>query len=157
MTREWFTAQMARMAGLRFPPADLETHWEGLSDLPEAVLQASVARAIRTRVEFPTPAELREDADVVAPSLREMDPSRSRTVDLPVPMTMGTLPTGTPIVARRTYTPVCERCQDTGFAPVDDSERPNAVTPCVCRATNPVLVRRRQAQARYAEARERRR
>ena len=61
MTRDIFTAQMRRMNGLRFPPADLGTHWEGLSDLPIDVLTRAIERSIRTRSDFPTPAELRRE------------------------------------------------------------------------------------------------
>ena len=61
----WFREQMTRLMGLKFAPADLTTHWEALSDVPEPVLAAAVSRAQRSRVDFPTPIELRQDADAV--------------------------------------------------------------------------------------------
>ncbi len=33
-----FIAQMQRLMGLKFPPDTLDTHWEGLQDIPEAAL-----------------------------------------------------------------------------------------------------------------------
>ena len=142
----WFTAQMQRMRDLRFPPSSGRMHWEGLRDMPAAVLEAAVTRAIHTRSAFPTPAELREDADVAAPRpvWREPEPD-----PLPDPVVLGTLPTGAPVVARYRHDPSCADCCDTGWRPTG----PRDVTRCGCWSTNPVLVRRRDAQRRYAEAR----
>ena len=139
MIPAWFTAQMARMADLRFPPSSLAMHWEGLRDLPDAVLDAAVTRAIQTRASFPAPAELREDADVAAPRplWRELE-----TEPLPAPVVLGTLPTGAPVVARSRYVPQCPDCGDSGFAPAGE----RTVRRCACWQTNPVLLRRREVQ-----------
>ena len=130
-------------------PSSLQMHWEGLKDVPEAVLEAAVTRAIQTRASFPAPAELRDDADVAAqrPVWREPEAE-----PLPEPVLLGMLPTGAPIVARsqpRAY--ACEACGDTGFEPAGE----RTVRKCGCWASNPVLVRRREAMRRYAEARSR--
>ena len=151
MIPPWFQRQMARLADLRFPPSSLQMHWEGLRDVPEAVLEAAVTRAIQTRASFPAPAELREDADVAAPApaWREIEPE-----PLPAPVQIGTLPTGAPVVARSRYTAHCEVCTDSGWKEfVTRNGASRAVCKCDCWATNPVLVRRREAQRRYAEAR----
>jgi hypothetical protein len=68
VTRDLFAAQMRRMNGLRFAPADLSTHWAGLGDLPLDVLTRAVERSIRTRSDFPTPVEVRQDADLSRPT-----------------------------------------------------------------------------------------
>ena len=147
MIPTWFQQQMARMADLRFPPSSLAMHWEGLRDVPEAVLEAAVTRAIQTRASFPAPAELREDADVATPRpvWREIEPE-----PLLEPVLLGTLPTGAPVVARSRYEPHCPDCNDTGWAATEDRHH---VRRCGCWATNPVLTRSREAQRKYAEAR----
>jgi hypothetical protein len=48
MTLDFFNAQMDRLSGLRFPPVDMTTHWEALSDLPAEALEAAVTHAQRT-------------------------------------------------------------------------------------------------------------
>ena len=63
-TRDAFDAQMSRLAlGLRWPPADLTSHFEALKDLPDDHLRLAVNRALQSREVFPTPSELRQDCD----------------------------------------------------------------------------------------------
>ena len=151
----WFQQQMARMADLRNAPSKfyadgtpesdpeicLRMWWEGLSDMAPAVLEDAVGHAVKTRTFFPRPAELREDADVAAPRpvWREIEPE-----PLPEPVVLGTLPTGAPVVARSRYIPQCPDCGDSGFVPAGE----RTVRRCACWQTNPVLLRRREAQQR---------
>lgn len=176
MTRAFFEAQMARMTGLRFVPADLETHWEGLQDLPEGVLEAAVSRAVKVRIDFPVPQELRQDADIVAQRLTR-EPDEDRGVDLAEPVTIGTLPTGTPVVQRRVWRFYCNRCDDSGWEwlwcgdPMmlgdlecdpfrvrmrcercGDHRAHSWARRCACWDTNPALVKKRERQQQYAEA-----
>ena len=46
MTRSEFKIEMDRLRGLRFPPAVMETHWEGLQGVNIADLHRGVTRAI---------------------------------------------------------------------------------------------------------------
>src|SRR3990167_1787357 len=54
-----FVHQMQRLAGLKFAPADLGTHWAGLQGVPPDDLARGVTAAIRQCDSFPSPAELR--------------------------------------------------------------------------------------------------
>jgi hypothetical protein len=115
---EFFNEQMDRLRGLRFVPASLATHWEALSGMPEAALEAAVTRAGRTRSEFPTPVELRQDADQVAPPAAALELDRSEP--LPEPVELGAVQVGgnegalklPP--ATRLWRYYCETCNDTG-------------------------------------------
>lgn len=175
MTVEFFNQQMARMGGLKFRPADLTTHWEALQDMPEAVLEAAVTRAQRSRVEFPTPAELREDADHVARHVSPTGQDEDRGVDLPEPVTIGHLPSGLPVVQTREWKYYCDECQDSGSRSFWCGDVASARYPwmavrkcgtrncrkaqyehewverCPCWESNPALVRKRESQRKYAE------
>ena len=59
MTREVFNAQLRRLAGLKYTPPMLDTHWEALCDLSEDELAGAVTMAARHCDDFPSPAELR--------------------------------------------------------------------------------------------------
>lgn len=59
MERKLFDKQMRRLAGLKFAPATMDTHWEGLADLTDDELDGAIGIAVRTCNEFPSPAELR--------------------------------------------------------------------------------------------------
>lgn len=174
MTADFFKQQMERLMGLRFAPADLGTHWEALSDLPELVLEAAVTRAQRTRADFPTPVELRQDADQVAP-IRADDEPESRELDRPI--LLGSLPDGTEIHATRLWNYYCEACSDSGMQEfwcgshrrqpwldiricplpkckkLGDGYGHSWVQPCLCISWNPELKRRREQDAKYAAAR----
>jgi hypothetical protein len=174
MMRELFTAQMRRMNGLRFPPADLSTHWAGLGDLPIDVLTRAVERSIRTRSDFPTPAEVRQDADLSQPTLTPPaeEPEDTR---LPAPIQVSVaashLSQEHTIVITHAHTYHCETCSDTGWETHWCGGTPQHpwvglyrcarggthadhewTTACACTATNPALVRRRErAAVKYAE------
>ena len=120
----WFAEQMARMSELRFPPSSLMMHWEGLQDMPLHVLRDAVTRAIPTRTHFPTPREIREDADIAGPKS-----TWQAEGDV-----------------------FCELCQDTGWKPVT-TDRGSEVVRCECYVGNPVIQRKRDATRKYAEAR----
>ena len=169
MTRDEFKAQMRRLSGLRFVPASFEGHFEVLSKLPLPVLHAAVGRAVSSRVEFPTPAELLQDADQVkhlaAPTLPEPD----RTTELAEPVQFE-VPNYGSITVTGEHRYHCDTCSDTGMSSHwcggDNSrypwldlyrcERYNAHAEhdwsrrCTCWETNPVLVRKRERQQQYA-------
>jgi hypothetical protein len=173
MTRAEFDGQMRRLAGLRFMPADLATHYEGLRDLPVTALMSAVSRAIRTRSEFPTPHELRMDADVEARAVPvEAEPADTllaHPVDVVIPASALTPALTLHITHAHDY--ACDVCRDTGWASLWCGQRPSYawlavhscgrqgghgehewVRHCHCRSTNRVLARRRAAAAvKYAQ------
>lgn len=173
MTWEFFETQMQRLRGLRFVPADMTTHWEALSELPESALEAAVSRAQRTRVDFPTPVELRQDADQAAPMQAEPEPDRSGALSEPRAIVVGndasdvhlTLP------VTRTWTYYCDVCGDSGWRGLwcggdpkpkswlehrtcgrrDSRHLPHEwVEPCPCAEWNPAIKRRKEAEGKYA-------
>jgi hypothetical protein len=157
------------LTGLRFAPADMTTHWEALQDLPADVLTAAVTHAQKTRSEFPTPHELRQDADTVAHRVRASEPEPDRSVALPAPVEIP-MPAGVPpLRIEREWRDDCPVCRDTGMRSFwcgdgrrqpwllpERCERPKAhsshewVRRCECYDTNPTIRRRNDAQARYA-------
>jgi hypothetical protein len=168
-----FREQMARLMGLKFAPADMLTHWEALQDIPDDILGAAVSRAQKTRVEFPTPAELREDCDAVAHTVRPPAPEPDRGSDLEQPVTLGMLPDGRPVTAQRLWVYYHPECGDTGseslwcgapgphtkpWQTVQDCgrRRPHDghewVRPCACAESNPALIRKRENQQKFADA-----
>lgn len=175
MTLDFFNRQMDRIGGLRFRPADLTSHWEALQSLPDVVLEAAVARAQRTRSEFPTPAELLVDADLVARHVNPVGPDEDRGVDLPGPVLIGRLPNGTPIYQERTWKYYCDDCEDSGMRSFWCGDEPSSRYPwlqvrrchgpkckltqyahdwserCTCWDTNPKLVKDRERAQKYAE------
>lgn len=170
MTRDGFDKQMARLFGLRFAPVDTETHWEALQDIPLVVLTAAITRAQKTRSDFPTPIELREDADVMAHVV--IAPTEDRSVELAQPFTITVPNVGTVVSVTREWKYYCEICSDNGWAAFwcgDDGpglkpwygrgscERRGAhgshewVKRCLCFESNPALVRQRERTQKYAE------
>lgn len=173
----WFREQMSRMTGLKFAPPDLSTHWEALDDLPPLVLEAAVTLAQVTRVDFPTPVELRRDADQATASARSAV-VEDRSVELPAPVALGTLPTGQALPpATRLWRYYCEDCSDTGrvshwcgagrrqpWLEIRECEAYRCrsikaghpeyghewVTPCPCAESNPAIRRQREKDAKYA-------
>lgn len=178
MTRPDFNRQLARLGGLRFVPADTETHWEALRDLPLPVLEAAVSLAQRTRNDFPTPVELRQDADHARPKTHAVDPDRSEA--LPEPVALGVLPTGRALPpATRLWRYYCEVCNDTGVQSLwcgANRRQPwlewrecgtfncksikhghqdyghEWMKPCACADSNPAVLRKREQGAKYAPA-----
>jgi hypothetical protein len=171
MTDAFFHTQMARLIGLKFVPGDMTTHWEALQDLPEEVLIDAVSRAGRTRVDFPTPHELRQDADMGRTIT--LPEEEDRTVALDEPYTVYVPHSPAPLHIRREWTYYCTHCSDSGWRsswcgeqtfkkPWQESElcglyREHAahewVIHCLCYTSNPALVRKRSAQQQYAVTR----
>jgi hypothetical protein len=173
MTRGDFNGEMVRMLGLRFAPATMDTHWEGLQSIPVADLHRGVTRAILSRSEFPTPAELRADCDAER-VIPHDDPSLGRgEVLLDAPIPLGVLPDGTVLpAATHAWTYCCETCSDTGWQSVwcgvgrsrsvwvtvsADCGRYVTHEPhefsrkCACWDSNPVLVAARNRQRKYSQ------
>lgn len=174
MSLEFFRAQMARLSGLRFVPAEYDTHWEGLRDLPDAVLEAAVTLAQRSQSDFPTPAEIRIYADEVAHRVRQVEPEEDRAVPFDVPRAIGTLPDGTPVRQMAEWRYYDEDCSDLGWRsswcgteanrrypwmPVQACGRTQAhdahewAESCPCAATNPAIQRRHARAQKYAAER----
>lgn len=172
MTEVFFHEQMDRLSGLRFAPSDLTTHWEALSDIPQAVLEAAVTRAQLTRSEFPTPVELRQDADVVAHLARPVAPEDDRSTPLAEPFTIDVPQAGKVISVTREWKYFCDRCDDSGVESLWCGEAGPSIKPwqtrqacertklhlphewarkCICFESNPALVKKRERQQKYAE------
>lgn len=177
MTVEFFNRQMDRMAGLRFAPVDMTTHWEALRSLPDLALEAAVTRAQRTRVEFPTPIELRQDADqsVTVPSAIDPDPTRGTDLAEPkqilIQNAANDLSFTLPVTREWTY--YCDSCSDSGWeslfcGPVKDPlKKPwwtsracdrrgehashEWIIACPCRDWNPAIKRRKERDGKFAE------
>lgn len=169
-----FREQMTRLLGLKFAPSDMLTHWEALADVPADVLAAAVSRAQKTRVEFPSPAELRQDCDAVAHLVRVVV-DEDRGVDVP-PVVLGTLPTGAEIRVSREWRYYHSECGDSGVQSLWCGEDGTSTKPwqirqacertkpheahewirrCTCFDSNPELIRKRERQQKYAEAKAR--
>jgi hypothetical protein len=168
MTEPFFHEQMSRLVGLRFVPSDLTTHWEALQDLPTTVLADAVSRAGRTRVDFPTPVQLREDADLCRAGTQVDSPDQ--TTPLAAPYAITVPQTNTVVRVTREWRYYCEDCSDSGRVarwcghPAQkkpwQSELPcerrgehgthEWMDRCPCAETNPALVRKRARQAQYA-------
>jgi hypothetical protein len=92
MRLTFFSAQMTRLAGLHFAPSSFEGHRDALSDLPEEALDAAVSLALRTRDTFPTPFQLRQDADAARPRVVALPDDRSTPLEEPVVFHVPQLP-----------------------------------------------------------------
>lgn len=145
-TRDAFDAQMSRLAlGLRWPPADLTSHFEALKDLPDDHLRLAVNRALQSREVFPTPSELRQDCDTARQNVSTTSGVFAYDPD------------------RRYH---CDECRDAGWAEghcngTQQCGMPSCATThyvhsyvkkCDCWETNPVLLRARDQAKRYAVA-----
>jgi hypothetical protein len=172
-----FRVQMQRMKGLRFMPDDLGTHWEGLSDLDQKLLENAVSLAIKECVDFPTPAELRAMSERISPRVTHDNHNPERQTDLEQPRYFNFPGVGRLKITRH-WAYYCETCHDTGFesfycsgdqvyagvfpctkAPWWDEARcSNAkehpahewTQHCGCWFTNPDLKRKRDYQAQQA-------
>lgn len=168
MSRDDFDALMAKMSGLRFMPADLDTHWEGLRALPERVLEAAISRAIACQSDFPTPHELRTYADAAArPEALVDEPNRRVELDEPKAFTVPHV--DHPLRVTHEWRYDCELCSDIGqrtFWCGDGRRQPwiylercarrevhgghEWVRRCECYENNPTVQRRLSNQAKYA-------
>ena len=169
MTVDFFNRQMDRLAGLRFAPADMTTHWEALQSMPDTVLEAAVTRAQSTRVEFPTPVELRQDADQSAPMQPDVEEDRGRDLETPITFTIPEIDKALHVTREWSY--YCDTCSDSGWrnyfcGGIQDVHKPwverrtcdrrhahgphEWIEPCVCVEWNPELKRRKARDAKYA-------
>jgi hypothetical protein len=168
VTEAFFNRQMSRLIGLRFVPADMTTHWEALCDLPEEVLSQAVSLAGRTRVDFPTPHQLRQDADMGRTVTLTNEPDRSAALDEPFSVTVPHTHSSLHITREWAY--YCDHCSDSGWRSwwcgeaagkkpwqsvwSCDTPREHGdhewVEHCVCYTSNPDLLRKRAAQQQYA-------
>jgi len=178
MTREIFDAQMGRLIVLKGWPDEIEEYFPVLSDIPEDVFTEAITHGLKTRMWFPTPAEVRADCDAVvrlrpvppvAPQVEELLEG-GRLVSIPNPLGGKALE----IHVTRDWRHDCETCRDTGWAskwcgaganaralPVvscgrrSDHDGHEFVEQCSCLDWNPTLRRRRDAGAKYSQAPER--
>ncbi|MEK9726099.1 MAG: hypothetical protein VW405_21785 [Rhodospirillaceae bacterium] len=151
-----FAAQCKRLEGLRFAPKSLQTHWEALQDIPLSALEAGITRSQRTRDDFPSPAQLREDIDAATRTdTAFVAGADARVRPLEAPVELGALPTGTVIRAMSDFIYVCDTCRDTGWDEVraHGAHGHATVRKCACWSTNPVLIAKRKQQAQYAAQR----
>lgn len=175
MSRPAFEAILQQLSGLRFLPADLETHWIGLRGVPADVLEAAVRRAAETRSQFPSPAELREDCDAVRTSLPAAPAPQSAQTPLARPLTIPVPQLNRSLTVTHLHVYQCERCNDSGWVSRwcdpspgrRDWEAPGRcarshengaghgayVEACPCSSTNPVLQHERATRARYVAQR----
>lgn len=166
MTADHCNFQLARLNILRGVPAEIYEYFGALRDVPDDVFSNAVSHSIRTRQWFPTPAELRADCDAVAPSRIdapdpqiEEPPFVGREVFLKNPFGDG----GITITLGRDWRFDCATCEDTGWAAHHCPERdcgrrfnhPHDPHPymlkCECATWNPTILRRRAANAKYAQ------
>ena len=169
-----FRDQMRRLMGLRFAPADLQTHWEALSDVPGGILAEAVSRAQKTRAEFPSPVELRQDCDAVAHLARPVVEDEDRGVALAKPFTITVPGVGTVVSITREWNYYCDHCEDTGMRSMWCGEFVEHVTKpwqmrmacertkehmphefvarCGCWDTNTALIRKRERMQKFADA-----
>ncbi len=173
MTAANFQQQMDRMTGLKYAPTDLTTHWEALRDLPEPVLAAAVGYAQRMCVDFPTPRELREFADVAKPDAGAAVEDRSTVLAQPYEITVPFV--SKPIRIEREWTYYCATCEDGGWEtlfcgdPLDPHKMPwvdsyacerhfphsphEWARQCRCYASNHAIQSRLERQRKYAAER----
>lgn len=166
-------AQLARLTLLRNAPESVEEYWAILAPVPEKVLAAGVAYALRTRAFFPAPVELLTDCDTARPrtydEALELPPGDAFTAVIRNPATGE----AHSIEVYREWKYYCDDCSDTGRRSLwcgraDDAGRKpwhdvspcgrrnehgshELVEPCACWHTNPALVRRRERDAKYSD------
>jgi hypothetical protein len=168
VTRAWFDAEMSRLAGLKFPPAELDTHWEALNDVPEDLLMFAIGRAQRESDDFPAPKMLRMYADQARRSTSlPVEADRSAPLDEPFDVT---LPTGVTLPIKRLWKYYCETCSDSGWRSFacgaaiaaqypwmtpskcgrthQDAYSHEWVDRCACEMSNPAILRRKDMAAR---------
>lgn len=162
MTAQAFKSQMDRLAGLKFAPADLTTHWEALHDLTPLELSEAIETAQRECDEFPSPKMLRMFVDQFRSriSIPEEDWSRATPIE---PKEIR-FPDGRVIRITHEWKYYCEDCSDTGqrvnwcaagpsvrrpWLSVYRCERKGDhgdhewTEPCPCAATNPDVQRKK--------------
>lgn len=115
MTFDFFTEQMDRLRGLKFPPTNLQTHWEALKDMPEILFAAAVTKAQPECDEFPSPKMLKVYADQLRVRVLGLEEEADRSIpapDLPPVVIPGTTKV---IPITRYWNYYCEACSDLGW------------------------------------------
>jgi hypothetical protein len=166
VTWDTFSAQMARLDGLKFKPHSLQSHWEQLHDMPEVLLSAAVEKAQAECSDFPSPKMLKIFAEAVRSRVIPVPPEEDRGADLPEPVELGTIPqAGLTLKAKRTWTYYDEACSDSGWQTIWCGETPpkpwldrghcgrnqehlphEFVVVCPCSTSNPAVIRRRERE-----------
>jgi hypothetical protein len=161
MTFAAFMQTMDRLSGLKFRPASLQTHWEALSDLGAAELNAAIERAQRECDEFPSPKMLRAFVALSAPRIGP-DEDRSRPIAQPIVIEFPQA--GLKLPVNRDWTFYCNTCEDTGWASFQCSGNASCgrdtehyaheyVKHCACWDSNPAVLKKRQRSAQQAATR----
>ena len=165
MTPEHCETQLARLTKLRGIPEDICEYFDALKDVPDELFTSAVGHALRTRVWFPVPAELRADCDAVntlAPTPREDSRIEAlagggREVVIVNPLNPEQQ---IRVKVDRIWRFDCDDCEDTGWrsrrCPQEPCGRRNDhqghewVDRCTCLDWNPTIKRRREAIAKYS-------
>lgn len=127
MTYAAFTTTMDRLAGLKFRPTSLQTHWEALSDLADVEIVAAIERAQRECEDFPAPKMLRMFVDEYRRDLPVPDEDLSR--EIPAELRTITTPYGDTHTFNREWKYFCEDCSDTGRRSYWCGDAPSARMP----------------------------
>lgn len=168
VTREFFDAQMGRLIVLKGWPDSVDEYFAVLTDIPEDVFTAAITQALRTRMWFPTPAEVRADCDAVVRLRPVPTPQAPQFEDIPGGRTV-TFPNpfgGPSLTLRitREWKYDCGDCGDTGWASRRCGEGhthcgrrqehgPHEfVEKCACIHWNPTIRRHREAGAKFSHA-----
>lgn len=115
MTQAAFESQMSRLAGLKYPPASMQTHWEALRDMPVELLEAAVTKAQDECSEFPSPKMLKIFADAVRGRVLPVPQEQDRSQPLAVPQVIEVPQAGKVLSFTRTWNYYCEQCSDQGM------------------------------------------
>jgi hypothetical protein len=171
--------QLERLVVLKNMPGDSDAYWDALQDIPLDVFSEAMTHALKTRAWWPTPAEIRMDADVVARQSRPMaehPTSRRVPLDGAVEVFIANPLGGKGITVKVTedVRRDCEGCEDTGVAKWWCGDEPSSrwpwllrrrcnrrdphsdhdwAEPCGCVATNAVIQRRKAyAAAKFSQS-----
>lgn len=173
MTPDFFERQIERLKPLGEASDQFkDEYWTALKDIPPDVFEAAVSHALRTRMWFPKPVELRHDADTVKAQVRTAVAVEDRSEPLAAPVTIGQTPAGTPVVQKRIWRYYCEKCSDSGMVswwcgPHGPTWKPwyedakcerygehaphEWVAKCACFESNPALQRKREQSQKFAD------
>jgi hypothetical protein len=170
MTPEHCQVQIDRLRVLKGQPADTFEYFGALEDLPDDRFTAAVSHALKTRMWFPTPAELRADCDAVhvaTPMPREESRIEAlvgggREVVIVNPLNPSQQ---IRVKVHRVWKFDCDDCEDSGWrsrqCPAEPCGRRHDHAPhewverCACIDWNPTIRRRKDAMAKYAKEPER--
>lgn len=166
MTPDHCNEQMARLKVLRGMPEETFEYFSALQDVPDERFTAAVSHALRTRIWYPTPAELRLDCDATSNRIPEREESRiealvggGREVIIVNPLNPKQQ---IRVKVDRIWKLDCNDCEDTGWksrqcpaAPCGRRQGEHGphewVERCQCIDWNPTIRRRKEAGAKYAQ------